>query len=227
MAIYGGIIGGFIAGLIFSKVKKVPFLQLFDLAVPSLILGQAIGRWGNFVNQEAYGYPIFNEKYWHFPFTVFIQETGQYHLAAFFYESMWNLIGFFILMISLRKAKREGKTFFLYMIIYGVGRVIIEGIRTDSQMFLDTAIRINQVYSAIFIVVGGALYLFYRNAREYALNTDPENADNKNNRTRIKVKKVRPVDMSSEKLPPNKADEYKAMTEEMRRQREKSVENKE
>ncbi len=88
LAIYGGIIGGFLAALIYSKIKNVSLLGLLDIVAPSLLLGQAIGRWGNFVNQEAYGYAVYNEKLWHFPITVYIKETGQYHLATFFYAPM-------------------------------------------------------------------------------------------------------------------------------------------
>lgn len=218
LAIYGGIIGGFIAAALYSKIKKISLLGLLDIAAPSLILGQAIGRWGNFANQEAFGYPVFNERWHHFPITVFIQETNQYHLATFFYESMWNLLGFIILMISLRKAKREGKTFFLYMIIYGLGRVVIEGLRTDSQMFLSTDIRVNQVFSALFIVIGGALYLFHRSAADYALVSDTDDKDQRKSKPgKFRVKKITPAKENPEE---NKPNDYKAMADELRKQRE-------
>ena len=227
LAIYGGIIGGFIAAVIYSRLKKISLLGLLDIAAPSLLLGQAIGRWGNFANQEAFGYPVFNEKFWHFPITVFIQNTGQYHLATFFYESVWNFIGFIILMISLRQSKREGKTFFLYMVVYGLGRVVIEGMRTDSQMFFSTDIRINQVFSAIFIIVGAALYLFNRNSKDYALvsNENENNTQSKNSKPwKIQVRKIENQKIGSDETVVN---EYKAMTDEMRRQREKSLKDKE
>ena len=89
MAIYGGVLAGVFAGWIFSRVRKTPFLSLADLAAPSLALGQAIGRWGNFVNQEAYGYTVTNPALCHFPIAVFIEADGQWHLATFFYESVW------------------------------------------------------------------------------------------------------------------------------------------
>ncbi len=224
LAIYGGIIGGFLAALVYSKIKKVSLLGLLDIAAPSLILGQAIGRWGNFANQEAYGYAVYNEKLWHFPITVFIQETGQYHLATFFYESAWNFIGFVLLMISLRTSKREGKTFFLYMVVYGLGRVIIEGLRTDSQMFLNTDIRVNQVLSAVFIIVGAILYLFNRNSKDYSLASDgDESTESKKSKPgKIQVRKIENQQSSG-----SVSDEYKAMTEEMRKQREKALKDKE
>ncbi|MBN2879843.1 MAG: prolipoprotein diacylglyceryl transferase [Clostridia bacterium] len=225
LAIYGGIIGGVIAAIIYTRFKKISLLALLDIMVPSLILGQSIGRWGNFANQEAFGYPVFNEKFWHFPITVFIERTSQYHLATFFYESLWDFIGFIILMVSLRKSKKEGKTFFLYMIIYGLGRVVIEGLRTDSQMFLNTNIRINQVLSALFIIVGGALYLFSRSSKDYVLVSDEEETEPKKSRpSRIQVRKVdEPKRSQSESV----INEYKAVTDEMRRQREKSKADKE
>ena len=226
LAIYGGIIGGFIAALLFAKIKKVSLLGILDIAAPSLLLGQAIGRWGNFANQEAYGYAVYNEKLWHFPITVFIQETGQYHLATFFYESMWNFIGFFILMVSLRKGRREGRTFFLYMILYGLGRVVIEGMRTDSQMFLNTDIRVNQVLSAVFIIVGAILYLFNRNTQDYKLSSGDEQGSTpkKSNPGKIRVRKMENQKSGSGE---GANGEYKAMTEEMRKQREKALKDKE
>ena len=225
LAIFGGIIGGIFAAFIFTKAKRISMLKLLDITAPSLILGQAIGRWGNFTNQEAYGYPVFNDKFKFFPLTVFIQETQQYHLATFFYESMWNLVGFIILMVSLRKSKREGKTFFLYMIIYGLGRVIIEGLRTDSQMFMNTDIRVNQVFSAIFIIVGAAMYLFYRNAKDYVLLSEDEiREERKSKPGKIKVHKAEPSAPNSAETV---ADEYKAMKEEMRKQRESLNRDKE
>lgn len=225
LAIFGGIIGGFVASIIYARIKKISFLGLLDLAAPSLILGQAIGRWGNFTNQEAYGYAVFNEKLWHFPITVFIQNTNQYHLATFFYESMWNFIGFIILMISLKLAKREGKTFFLYMVIYGLGRVVIEGLRTDSQMFLSTDIRVNQVFSAIFIIVGGALYLFNRNSKDYVLVKDEKDRPAKKSKPgRIQVKKIENQPKTNEE---GVVSEYKAMTDEMRTLRAKALNDKE
>ena len=226
LAIYGGIIGGFLAALIYSKIKNVSLLGLLDIVAPSLLLGQAIGRWGNFVNQEAYGYAVYNEKLWHFPITVYIKETGQYHLATFFYESAWNFIGFIILMVALRKGKREGRTFFLYMVLYGLGRVFIEGLRTDSQMFLNTDIRVNQVLSAVFIIVGAIFYLFNRNSKDYTLVAEEgENSTPKKSKPgKIQVRKIENQNINQ---PASASDEYKSMTEEMRKHRENSLKNKE
>lgn len=212
LEIFGAVIGGILAAIIYAKIKKISILSLLDIVAPSLILGQAIAKWGDFFNQALYGYPVFSEKFWYFPITVFIQETGMYHLATFFYESMWSLLCFIVLMISVRIAKKEGKTFFLYMVLYGVGRIIIEGMMMNSQMFMDTGIRINQVFSAVFIIIGGAMYLFNRHARDFAIvSGEKENSPQKRKPGRIQVKKT----------------EYQEMTDEMRTQLEQNSQNKE
>ena len=92
MAIYGGIIGGVLAGWLYGRIKHLPFLKLADLAAPSIALGQAVGRWGNFVNQEAYGAVAAQAWQRVFPISVFIQADGQWHYATFFYESAWCLL---------------------------------------------------------------------------------------------------------------------------------------
>ena len=185
MAIYGGVIGGIIGVFIVSKIKKIPFLDLCDLAAPCLILGQCLGRWGNFVNQEAYGYAVESMQF--FPFSVFIERCTQsvcscggsgWHMATFFYESFWNAIGVVVLLIVLNKVKIRGITTASYFIYYGLGRSIIEGMRTDSLMFLG--LRVSQWLSILLIVLGIALvlvmvYLYKKNP--IALTTSP--ADSK------------------------------------------------
>ena len=96
LAIYGAVIGGIIAALIFSRWRRINFWDLVDIVSPSLILGQAIGRWGNFFNQEAYG-KIVTDKAWQwFPYAVYIEARQEWHMATFFYESMWNLFSIYI-----------------------------------------------------------------------------------------------------------------------------------
>lgn len=227
LAIYGGIAGGVIAAALFSKIRNVKSLKLLDTATPSLILGQAIGRWGNFANQEAYGYQIIQEKFMHFPFAVYIQETGQYHLATFFYESMWNFLGFIVLMLFMRKPRREGKVFSLYLLIYGLGRVFIEAFRTDSQMLLDTGIRINQLISVIIIIVGAVFLIFNRSDKSYTI---VEETDSKPSRLkRGNVKPIKPINDKKvdDKTDESVVDEYKAMSDEMRKQRKRTDKDKE
>ncbi len=169
LAIYGGIIGGIIAILIFCAFKRdfKLIVKLFDVIAPALILGQAIGRWGNFFNQEAYGYLVTNPKWQWFPFAVKIETyTGyEWHLATFFYESMWNLIGFAILMLLFKKSKQTGTIAGIYLVYYGLGRVWIEGLRTDSLYW--GPLRVSQWLSAMLIVIGISILVYnYVKARK-------------------------------------------------------------
>lgn len=158
LAIYGGVIGGLIAALIFSKINKFSFWELIDITVPSLILGQAIGRWGNFINQEAYGNLIVNPSLQFFPYGVYIERLSEWHQATFFYESMWNLLIFIVLIIYKRKAKYNGDIFARYLIGYGTGRFLIEGLRTDS-LYLFPGMRVSQLLSLLLIVSGIAFLI--------------------------------------------------------------------
>lgn len=162
LAIYGGIIGGVIAIVLFCAFKRdfKLIIKLFDIIVPALILGQAIGRWGNFFNQEAYGYLVTNPKWQWFPFAVKIETISGYewHLATFFYESMWNLIGFVLLMIIFKRNNQPGTMTGFYLAYYGLGRIGIEGLRTDS-LYLG-ALRVSQWLSAILIVIGFGILVY-------------------------------------------------------------------
>lgn len=169
LAIYGGIIGGILAILVFCAFKRnfKLVIKLFDVIVPALILAQAIGRWGNFFNQEAYGTLVTNPKWQWFPFAVKIETYSGYewHLATFFYESLWNLIGFILLIIVFNKTKQLGTTTGVYLAYYGLGRVWIEGLRTDS-LYLG-ALRVSQWLSLILIVIGLSILVYnYTNRRK-------------------------------------------------------------
>ena len=156
LAIYGGIIGAIIYSLIFCRSKKIVFYNLADLAAPYLVLSQSIGRWGNFVNQEAYGY--LTDLPW--KMGIFDSSIGDYIYVhpTFFYESICNFILFWILMKISKNRKFEGQTFFLYMIGYGIIRSIIEGLRTDSLMMGN--FRISQVLSLVFVGLFGVMYYY-------------------------------------------------------------------
>ena len=162
LAIYGGIIGGIIAILIFCAYKRDAklIIKLFDVIVPALILSQAIGRWGNFFNQEAYGNLVTNPKWQWFPFAVKIDTYGGYewHLATFFYESMWDLIGFVLLMVAFFKTKKLGTTTAIYLTYYGIGRMWIEGLRTDSLYW--GPLRVSQWLSVILVVIGLSILVY-------------------------------------------------------------------
>ncbi len=163
MAIYGGVIGGTLGVVIYCLIHKKNFLDIADVIVPSLLLGQAIGRWGNFVNQEAYGIYLSNPSTHWFPLGVYIERCAQdgclcggsgWHAATFFYESLWNLITFIVFMFLIRKNKLKfrGSLMSLYMICYGIGRAWIEALRMDS-LYLGS-IRVSQLLSIFLIIFG-------------------------------------------------------------------------
>ena len=156
IAIYGAVIGSVIGAFVFSRYSKIPFGDILDIGGPGLIIGQAIGRWGNFVNQEAFGNLITNESLQWFPYGVYIEELGEWHQATFFYESMWNLLVFAVLLWYFKRAKRRGNVFVLYLVLYGVGRAFIEGLRTDSLWLIPGVVRISQALSIVLVLVGTA-----------------------------------------------------------------------
>ena len=123
IAIYGAVIAGLIVVIVFSRIRKIPALLLCDLIAPGLVLAQGLGRWGNYFNMEAYGAPVENPALCFFPFSVLIPSdpTNPWHLATFFYESVWD-IGVFILLVILRRRlfRRQGDVFFFYAVLYGV-----------------------------------------------------------------------------------------------------------
>lgn len=158
LAIYGGVIGGFIGLLLLSKRRKLSLLTLLDIAAPVVILGQAIGRWGNFFNGEAYGSPVTDPSWQFFPIAVYAD--GGWRLATFFYESCWDLLGFVLLWLYRKKARRAGNIFFCYLAWYGAGRAVIEGLRADSLMW--GPLRVSQALS-VALCAGSLATLLYRN----------------------------------------------------------------
>lgn len=173
LAIYGaeiGILIGMALLYLWKRRKKNPenkrisYMQLLDLVFTFVILGQAVGRWGNFANKEAHGYAIKDPSLKWFPMGV--QINGVWYYATFFYEFVWNLIGFFILMYSYlgRRKSFDGFNFALYCIYYGAGRVWIEGMREDSLWLVPPTnpatgaggIRVSQLLSVIIILFGVA-----------------------------------------------------------------------
>ncbi len=156
LAIYGGVLGGLLTAVLFCIIKKFPILKFLDLAIPSLVLGQAIGRWGNFMNQEAYGPLITNAKLQFFPYGVYITAIGEWHQATFFYESIWNLFLFIGLLLISTKIKRDGVLLSTYFIVYGTGRFLIEGLRTDS-LYIFHLIKVSQLLSLLLIILGALI----------------------------------------------------------------------
>jgi len=164
IAIHGGLIGGFITGIIIMKQKNINPFQIGDVVAPSLILGQCIGRWGNFMNHEAHGGPVSKTVLENLHIPDFIINNmyieGQYYQPTFLYESVWDILGF-VVLILLRKHLRIGDTFALYLIWYSIGRFFVEGMRTDSLM-LTSDIRVAQVMSIVLIIAGVILMIIRR-----------------------------------------------------------------
>lgn len=178
LAIYGGIIGGLIAAFIVCKVEKVNFYNLLDMAGISLLIGQGIGRWGNYANQEAFGgftysnFGMMSDKVVDYiqrhpesfglegisDIPAYIAENDLYVHPTFFYESVWCLLGFVVLYIILKKFRKfSGQLFLSYGLWYGLERMIVEGMRTDSLFIGNTGIRVSQALSFGIVLVCGTL----------------------------------------------------------------------
>ena len=166
MAIHGGLIGGFVAGIIYARVKGYSFMQIADITAPSILLGQVVGRLGNFINQEAHGGEVTREFLESLMLPEFIINQmyidGAYYHPTFLYESIWNIIGI-VLILLLRPHLKIGQSILLYLIYYSVGRFFIEGLRTDSLM-LTESLRAAQMIS-IVLIVGAIAVWIYRNIK--------------------------------------------------------------
>lgn len=166
LAIHGGIIFGILAAYIYSKRRRINLLTYLDLAAPSIVLAQSIGRWGNFFNQEAHGGEVSKEFISKFP--EFIQKgmfiDGKYYHPTFLYESIWNLIIFIFLMFIIRYIiTKRGNIFFIYILLYSIGRFFIEALRTDSLMI--GPFRTAQIISIIGILIS-IIYLISNRGKE-------------------------------------------------------------
>ncbi len=169
LAIYGGLLGGLIGAVIVrflinkrkAPEKQMTFVQMADLYFCLIILGQAIGRWGNFANQEAYGQLITDPALQWFPFAVYIEAEQAWFNACFFYESMWNIVGFGLLQwfYNGKRKSFDGFCFAFYCIWYGFIRFWVEGLRSDSMYF--GAIKANQLISAIIFFVGIGIIVYH------------------------------------------------------------------
>ncbi len=178
LAIYGGIIGGIAAAFIVCKIEKLNFYNLLDMVGMSLLIGQGIGRWGNYANQEAFGTFTYKD-FGMMSDTVIdyierhpasfglegvsdipahIAENNLYVHPTFFYESVWCILGFFVLYIILKKYRKfSGQLFLTYGLWYGLERMIVEGMRTDSLYIGSTGIRVSQALSFGIVLVCGVL----------------------------------------------------------------------
>lgn len=191
LAIYGGIIGGILCAFIVCKVEKLNFMNLLDMVAMSLLIGQGIGRWGNFANQEAFGsfsgskwgmmsdtvasYIQNNPDYYNLKgiddIPAYIEANNLFVHPTFFYESMWCLLSFVILFIILKKFRKfSGQLFLGYGFLYGLERAVVEGMRSDSLYIGNSNIRVSQLISIIlasvcFILFVGLTIKFTKNPK--------------------------------------------------------------
>ncbi len=191
LAIYGGIIGGIIAVLIFVKQKKLNFFDFGEAILPGLAIGQAIGRWGNFFNREAYGRytdNLFAMRILKDQAQVVTQELQdklvvvngfeyiQVH-PTFLYESVLNLVNCFVLMYVLKNRKYRGQVVLVYMIFYGITRTITEGLRVDQLQIGDTW-AVSRILSMILVVVGVTLFVYKGQQVKKTNNIEVNNENN-------------------------------------------------
>lgn len=189
LAIYGGVLAGLLTAFIFAKIKKIPFLKIFDILAPCCWIGQIIGRWGNFMNIEAYGSTttlpwrmcspkIASELY--FRKQVIDFETYEAILAGevgvhptFLYESLWNLAALIFVLCIFKKKKFDGQIFSTYLIWYGFGRMLIEGLRTDSLMI--GSLRVSQLVGLTSCILGIALMIYFAMKAKRSAQASAEN----------------------------------------------------
>ena len=170
LAIYGGLIAALLVTIIFTHHRHLPVWLILDIASPSVLIGQIVGRWGNFMNQEAFGAitsRAFLENL-HLPNWIIQQMliNGHYRQPTFLYESLWNLLGL-IILLSLRHRPhlfKQGEVFLTYVIWYAFGRFFIEGMRTDS-LYLAAGLRVSQILSGILFVVAILMIIYRRRQR--------------------------------------------------------------
>lgn len=149
IAIYGGVIGAMATVIIYCRIKKLSVLHYLDLASTGIMIGQIVGRWGNFVNGEAHGSVTSPE----FLLGMYVNGEGPFH-PTFLYESVLNLLGFIILHFLCKKICFNGFSLSFYLVWYGFVRFFVEGLRTDSLYFFNTGIRTSQALSLILVVTG-------------------------------------------------------------------------
>lgn len=167
LAIYGGVIGGLLGGCIVAKIKKISIPAILDVAMPGFLIGQGIGRWGNFINQEAFGTPT------DLPWGMLSENTNGVTVhPCFLYESIWCILGFFLLFWFSRKHRKyDGQIFLMYLVWYGFERMIVEGLRTDSLYTPIFGLRVSQILAALTMIAGIVLLTVFRNRTVKAVDS--------------------------------------------------------
>lgn len=175
LAIYGGLIGALLGGLITAKIQKMKIMPILDVAVMGFLLGQGIGRWGNFTNQEAFGSQT------ELPWRMVSENTGNVGVhPCFLYESLWCLLGFLLFHFVFQKRRRyDGEMFLLYLVWYGAERTLVEGLRSDSLYLPFADIRVSQLLSFVLFLTGAVLLSvnFFKHRKDPPLYYSSEELD--------------------------------------------------
>ncbi|MEZ3425742.1 MAG: prolipoprotein diacylglyceryl transferase [Lachnospiraceae bacterium] len=176
LAIYGGVIAGVITTFVFSKIRQVPFLRLADTACTGLLVGQIMGRWGNFFNREAFG--GYTDSL--FAMQIRMSDVNTSYITdelynnvvsyngidyiqvhpAFLYESVWNICVLAVILVFTKHRKYDGQLFLIYLLGYSAGRVWIEGLRTDQLVLFGTGIAVSQLLSGILAVIAATVLIY-------------------------------------------------------------------
>ena len=194
LAIYGGVIGALLGGCIVARVKKLPIPAVLDITMMGFLIGQGLGRWGNFFNQEAFGTET------DLPWRMVSENTGGVGVhPCFLYESLWCLLGFVLLyLFSLKYRKFDGQIFLMYLVWYGAERMIVEGLRTDSLYTPFLGLRVSQILAAVTVVVGVVLLIVFRN-RTYKAADALSSSDTVSPKDNSSAAKVEASDKNSSK----------------------------
>ena len=159
IAIYGGVLGAVAGVIVFCRIKKISLGAALDLVSLGFLIGQSIGRWGNFFNREAFGAET--ESFLRMGLLDSFNGTVTYHHPTFLYESVWNAVGFVILHFLSKKREYDGQIALGYVVWYGLGRAFIEGLRTDSLYIPGTALRVSQVLAAGSCLIAAAVLAYF------------------------------------------------------------------
>ena len=159
IAIYGGVLGAIVGMVVFCRVKKISLGATLDLVLMGFLIGQAIGRWGNFFNREAFGAET--ESFLRMGLLNALTGEITYHHPTFLYESAWNALGFVVLHFLSKKREFDGQIALGYAFWYGLGRTFIEGLRTDSLYIPGTALRVSQLLAALSCLAAAAVLVYF------------------------------------------------------------------
>jgi phosphatidylglycerol:prolipoprotein diacylglycerol transferase len=159
IAIYGGVLGAIVGMIVFCRIKKISLGATLDLVLMGFLIGQAIGRWGNFFNREAFGAET--ESFLRMGLLNALTGEITYHHPTFLYESAWNALGFVVLHFLSKKREFDGQIALGYAFWYGLGRFFIEGLRTDSLYIPGTALRVSQLLAALSCLAAAAVLVYF------------------------------------------------------------------